>query len=191
MANQGQMAAPVPLPGADGPASAIESGEWRDWREMEDYRAEWLTDVLVERATWCAGAAVRTLSPELGWMVAAKPRFIWVRFWFSREDLLVEKYFNDKGCAVGYYVPVCMPLVQEENRMTAQPLGLALWIDPTGRVTVLGEPGFEAATKSGNLTPVAQEQAEHRIRELTTAAAQRRLPPALARNFAVIPEDSQ
>lgn len=169
----------------------IESGEWQRWPEMGDYRAEWLSDVLVERATWRAGVGARKVSSELTGIVGAKPGYIWVRFWFRREDQVVEKYFTDKGQVIGYYLPVCMPLEQHGMEMRTQQLGLALWIDVEGRVTVLGEQSFDAAVQGGTLTPVAQEQAEHRIRELTTATAQHRLPPAFARNFMILVEGNR
>ncbi|HXF59971.1 MAG TPA: hypothetical protein VNK95_00055 [Caldilineaceae bacterium] len=169
----------------------IESGEWQRWPEIDDYRAEWLTDVLVERATWRAGVGARKVSSELSGIIGAKAGYIWVRFWFRREDQVVEKYFTDKGQVIGYYLPVCMPLEQHGAHMRTEQLGLALWIDPEGRVTVLGEESFEAAAQKGTLTPVAQEQAEHRIRELTTATAQRRFPPAFARNFMILVEDNR
>jgi predicted RNA-binding protein associated with RNAse of E/G family len=157
---------------------------------MEDYRAEWLTDVLVERAAWRAGIGHRRLSHELGEVVSAKAGYVWVRFWFRHEDQVVEKYFTERGRTIGFFVPVCMPLEQQGVRMAAQPLGLALWIQPSGRVTVLGEPAFEAAAQQGVITPVALEQAEQRIRELTMLTAQRRFPPAFARNFAIMLEDN-
>jgi predicted RNA-binding protein associated with RNAse of E/G family len=168
----------------------IQSGEWQRNPEMEDYRAEWLTDVLVERAAWRVGIDHRQVSHELGEVDSARAGYVWVRFWFRREDQIVEKYFTDRGHPLGFLVPVCMPLEQQGARMAAQPLGLALWIEPAGRVTVLGEPAFEAAAQQGAITPVALEQAEQRIRELTMLTAQRRFPPAFARNFAIVFEDS-
>lgn len=153
---------------------------------MEDYRGEWLTDVLVERATWRSDVPLQTVSTELSHPVVVRPGYVWARFWFRHEGLVVEKYFSAKGHPLGYFVPACMPLEQYGNHLSADVLGLALWITVDGRVTVLGEGAFDAAIRAGRMAPVMQEQAEMRIRELTTLVAQRRFPPAMVRNFAIV-----
>jgi predicted RNA-binding protein associated with RNAse of E/G family len=103
----------------------------------------------------------------------------------------VEKYFTATGDPLGYYIPVCMPIEQQNNRLSTASLGLALWVDAAGRVTVLGEPAFDAAIDAGDISPVAEEQAEQRIRELTALTAQRLFPPALVRNFAIVIEQTE
>jgi hypothetical protein len=84
-----------------------------------------------------------------------------------------------------------MPLEQHGSQLAVDTLGLALWVDMQGRVTVLGETAFEASVEDGSLSPVAQEQAEQRIRELTTLLAQRHFPPPFVRNFAIVIEESE
>lgn len=78
-----------------------------------------------------------------------------------------------------------MPLEQYGDQMAVDTLGLALWLNMAGRVTVLGEAAFDAAIEEGRMPPVAQELAEQRVRELTTLVAQRKFPPPLVRNFAI------
>jgi hypothetical protein len=169
----------------------MESGEWRRCAAMDDYRAEWLTDVLVERATWSGDAAERPTIQEVDSLDMARAGYVWTRFWLRREGQVVEKYFTAMGEALGYYIPVCMPIEQQGNHLSVERLGLALWVDMEGRVTVLGEAAFDTAVDAGEVAPVAQEHAEQRIRELTTLTAQRQLPPAFVRNFAIVTEDSQ
>lgn len=169
----------------------MESGEWRRCAAMQDYRSEWLTDVLVERATWVGDVAARAVSQEIEGLDVVRPGYVWIRFWLRREGQVVEKYFTASGGPLGYYIPICMPIEQQGNRLTVEGLGLALWVDMTGRVTVLGEAAFDAAVETGEITPVAQEHAEQRIRELTTLTAQRQLPSAFVRNFAIVTEDGR
>ena len=166
----------------------VESGEWQRDAQMVDYRAEWLTDVLVERATWSQNATLHHLSAEMNDVVVVEPGYIWARFWFRREGWIVEKYFSPQGGSLGYLAPVCGPIEYHTGRLAADLYGLALWTDITGRVTVLGEDNFDQAAADGRLAPVAQEQAEQRIRELTTLTAQKRFPPAFVRNFGIIME---
>jgi hypothetical protein len=164
----------------------IESGEWQRDPEMGDYRAEWLTDVLVERATLQPQAGERTLGPELAQVVIGRPGCVWARFWFRREGWVIEKYFDVRGRTLGYLAPVCGPIDHHSGKLTADLYGLQLWVAETGRVTVLGEASFDRAAQSGRVAPVALEQAEMRIRELTTMIAQRRFPPAFVRNFGIV-----
>jgi predicted RNA-binding protein associated with RNAse of E/G family len=164
-------------------SAPIASREWQNVPQMTDYRSEWLSDVLVERATWKVDAPARTLSELSAIVTIAAPGYVWLRFWFKTENHLVEKYLNPTGETVGYYAPICMPLEQAAGRLIAKYLLLALWIDRAGRIIVLGEEDFEYAVSTGTLAPVEIEQAEYRVRELTRAVGQRRFPPALARNF--------
>lgn len=164
----------------------IESGAWQHESLMEDYRAEWLTDVLVERATWRAGAETQKVTEALGEPTIAAPSYVWARFWFRREGWIVEKYFNATAKPLGFYAPICGAIDYHGGKLGADLLGLALWIDAAGRVTVLGEGTFDHDVESGEITPVTREQAEHRIRELTTLTAQKRFPPAFVRNFGIV-----
>jgi hypothetical protein len=90
------------------------------------------------------------------------------------------------GKILGFYAPICGPIQYNSGLLTTDWFGLALWISENWRVTVLGEQTFEQASEEGNLPPVAEEQAEQRIRELTTLTAQRRFPPAFVRNFGIV-----
>lgn len=164
----------------------IESGDWQNEPSMTDYRAEWLTDVLVERATWGDLATPLPVDPELGNVVVGAKGYVWARFWFRREGWLVEKYFTDQGALIGFYSPICGPIEYHTGKLSTELYGLALWIAESGRVTVLGEGHFDEGVDTGAVTPVAREQAEFRIRELTTLTAQRRFPPAFVRNFDII-----
>jgi predicted RNA-binding protein associated with RNAse of E/G family len=164
----------------------IESGSWQRDPDMGDYRAEWLTDVLVERATLQPHAATRTLGPGMENVVIGQPGFVWARFWFRREGWVVEKYFDQRGRTVGYYAPVCGVIDHQNGRLAVDAYGLGLWQADSGRVTVMGEERFDHGAETGDVTPVVLEQAEQRIRELTTMTAQRRFPPAFVRNFGIL-----
>lgn len=169
----------------------LESGEWQHCALMADYRAEWLGQVLVERVTWREGVTPRAISQEMAGPAVVKPGYVWARFWIPHEDRVVEKYFSSRGKPIGFFVPVCMPLERQGEQLVATPLGLAVWLDMAGRVTVLGETAFDAARVDGSLAPVAQEQAEQRIRELTTLLAQRQFPPPFVRNFTIVLGESE
>jgi len=99
---------------------------------------------------------------------------------------VVEKYFTPLGRTVGYLAPICGPIDHHNGKLMAEVYGLRLWIAESGRVTVLGEERFDRNAETGDVTPVALEQAEQRIRELTTLIAQRRFPPAFVRNFGIL-----
>lgn len=164
----------------------IESGAWQHDPLFEDYRAEWLTDVLVERATWQEDAPVRKVSGAQKAQTIVAPHYVWARFWFRREGWIVEKYFSATARPLGFYAPICGPIDYHGGKLRADLYGLALWIDAAGRVTVLGEEAFDRDVETGEITPVALEHAEHRIRELTTLTAQKRFPPAFVRNFGIV-----
>jgi predicted RNA-binding protein associated with RNAse of E/G family len=53
---------------------------------------------------------------------------------------------------------------------------------------VQNEARFDAAVADGLISPVEAEHAEHQLREITTAIAHKRFPPALVRNFAIVPK---
>ena len=99
----------------------------------------------------------------------------------------MEKYFDATGQAVGVYVPVTEQLERRGEVWRTVELVLALWILPNGRVSVLREDDFDEAVEREILTPVAAEQAERRIRELTSSVAQKQFPPPLVLNFELNP----
>lgn len=170
----------------------IESGEWQSHPHMTDYRAEWPGHMLVERATWLESAPTQHLHIQgTEPVLIAAPGYVWFRFWLPEDEQIVERYFDVDGNAIGAYVPICMAPRQDGIIYRAVKLTLALWIGQDGRVTVLNEREFDAAVKSGEITPVQSEQAELRIRALTTAIAQRRFPPALVRNFTIYLDHSR
>lgn len=161
--------------------NVIASGEWQRSTLMGDYRAEWFSDMLVERATW------RTDAPtmQIGRAVIAAPRYIWCRFWSAEGNRVIEKYFDPQGNPLGIYVRVGMTLPHHGRGFQMLDLLLGIWITEGGRVTVLGEERFDQAVEAGELSPVEAEHAEMIIRELTTSIAQKRFPAAFVRNFAL------
>ena len=163
----------------------ITSGGWRDAQHMSDYRSEWLSEVLVERTQWTDDAPRQMLRGMPSGIIIADRGYIWLRFWFKKEEQLLEKYFDPRGQAIGTYVPVCGSWHQQSNRLATISLLLALWIDPTGRVTVLGEHEFDQVVEDRVLSPVDVEHAEYRIRQYTTLLNAKQFPPALVRNFAI------
>lgn len=161
--------------------NVIASGEWQRNSLMHDYRAEWFSDMLVERATWNATTPLQ----KLGSAVIAAPQYIWCRFWGPEANRVVEKYFDPQGTALGIYVRVGMTLPHHGRGFSMLDLLLSLWMTEDGRVTVLNEDRFERAVAAGEMTPVEAEHAEMVIRELTTSIVQKRFPPAFVRNFAL------
>lgn len=160
---------------------------------MVDYRAEWLGEpsenegsgMLIERATWSADAPGQTWATASGDVLTAGPHHVWLRFWLATQGQVVDKHFDPTGAAIGWYAPITSSLVQTGNGMATETLYLGLWIDVDHRITVMGEEEFDMAELAGEMTPVEVEQAEFRIRQLTTAVAARRFPPALIRNFSL------
>jgi hypothetical protein len=165
------------------------SGSWRHEAGTADYRAEWLSDTFVERVTWLEA---RAWKPQIGYgeiTIDVGPGCISVRFWIPNPGQIVEKHLDPKGNVLGYLAPVTMPWEKVGTQLEAHLLGLALWIEPSGRVTVVGEAEFDRWAQSDEVSPVAVEHAEMRVRELTTLTAQHRFPPPLVRNFAIVTED--
>lgn len=163
------------------PLGNILNGEWQRNSALTDYRTEELTNIVVERATWADAAPVQTIAD----MKIAEPGYVWLRFWLLDEELLIEKYYNSVGEPIGYYVPISMPVKRRNQQLEAYSLVLALWLQPDDRVTVLHEEQFDVAVADGEITPVEAEQAEFRIRELTTELSRKQFPPALVRNFEI------
>lgn len=157
------------------------SGEWQDAPHLIDYRVEWLSSMLIERATWAATASTRSI----GESVVVNPGYIWLRFWLLEQEVVLEKYFDTHRQALGYYLPICMPIQRRNNQLHALSLYLALWLTPGGRMTVYHEKLFDEAVTTRELAPVEIEHAEFQIRELTTAIARGSFPPAFVRNFAL------
>lgn len=148
---------------------------------MQDYRSEWLNDMLVERALWAPTAPVL----RLGALTIAAPGFVWFRFWLAEGDRILEKYFDEAGKPLGMYAHVGMPLPHHGRGFSIVDLMLGLWISAQMHVTVHNEASFDAAVRNGAISPVEAEHAEHQIREITTAIATKRFPPAIVRNFSV------
>lgn len=169
----------------------VSSGEWQNKPGLIDYRSEWLSEVLVERVTWSEDAESHFMREMIADVQIAGPGYVWMRFWLKEEEQVLEKYFDAQGDVVGFYTPVCMPLVQENSTLSTQTLALALWYDVEGRLTILGEEEFDQAAKEKTLAPVEIEHAEHRIRELTLNVLNRTFPPGLVRNFSIKVEDDE
>jgi len=154
-------------------------GQWRTVEYMIDYRAERLSNMLVERATWNEDALDQALS---GTVVAA-PGYIWFRFWVLETEQIVEKYFDDSGKVVGIYAPICKPFLAGENGLATADLLLGLWSTVDGHVMVLNEAEYEAGVLSGLISADEAKEAELRIREMTLATAKGQFPQAVIRNF--------
>ena len=159
----------------------LASGDWRQSPHMTDYRSEWLSGVLVERATWLPTAPLQ----RIGGTITAAAGYIWFRFWVQEIEQVIEKYFDAGLKPVGIFAPICSNWRRRDARVIAPSLYLGLWLDVGGRVTVLNEKLFDDAARVGDLTPVEVEHAEHRIRELTTGIIQKRFPPGLVKNLAL------
>lgn len=159
----------------------IRSGEWRDAPYIADYRSEWLSSLLVERATWQPDAEPHSVN---GIQIGG-PEWTWFRFWLPEPRQIVDKYFNAQGEAVGIYMPISDHIERQDEQYQALHLLLGLWLLPSGRLTVTGEDGFEEAIRRGELTPDQIQRAESRIREMTVEINRDRLPPPLIRNFAI------
>lgn len=165
----------------DGIVQIIASGEWNQTPEMRDYRAEWLSDLLVERATCSDGAQNR----QLGQVTIGGPGFVWFRFWLAEGEYILEKYFDPDGQAIGMHALIGMAVPHKGRGFSALNLLLGLWITDEGHVTVLNEPEFDAAVASGELSPIEAEHAEQQIREVTMAIASGRFPPPIVRNLSI------
>jgi len=161
------------------PLPPLVSGVWRKAPLMDDYRAEWLQEMLVERITWAADAP----AVQLQRTTVAAPGHIWFRFWLPDQQQVVEKYFAANRQPLGFFVPLCAPLQRQGDSYAATSLLLALWLDMQGRVMMLDEDEFEAAVTSGRMTSDQAELAESNIRILTGGVAQGTFPPPLVRNF--------
>lgn len=157
------------------------SGAWRDDRRFSDYRAEWLSSLLVERGTWAAHAEPIEID---GHQVGA-PRHVWFRFWLPEPDQVVEKYFNAAGEPIGLYIPICHPLERVGEGYGTVQLILGVWISEDRRVAVLRENDFDEAIRRRLLDGETIERAENRIRLLTAAIHQEEFPPPLVRNFEI------
>lgn len=157
----------------------ITAGEWQSHPLLMDYRTEWLSGALIERATW------RPSAPEqrMEGVVTASVGHIWFRFWLVEIEQVIEKYFDSARRLIGYHIPICAAWRRRDAQFLAPHLLLSLWLTPGGRLTVLHEAEFEAAAKAGALTPVEVEQAEQRIREITAGIALKRFPPGLVKTL--------
>jgi predicted RNA-binding protein associated with RNAse of E/G family len=160
----------------------IASGDWQRDFHMRDYRAEWLNDMLVERAAWVAAASPQSI----GRVQVTGPNFVWFRFWLGDGEQILDKYFDASGLPIGMYSHVGMALPHQGRNFSLVDLILGLWITADARVTVHHEAAFDEAVRAQVITPIEAEHAEHQIREMTMAIAQKRFPPALVRNFSIV-----
>jgi len=160
----------------------IASGEWENDPQLTGYRAEWLSDTLVERATWLPHASLRQIQHQ----VVGAPGYVWFRFWLANGEQLLEKYFDEQGRVIGMYARIALARHSRGRGLSAVDLLLGLWITEDARVTVLNEVEFEKAVEEGIIAPVEAEHAEQQIRELTTAITHKRYPPALVRNLTLV-----
>ena len=148
---------------------------------MTDYRSEWLSDLLVERVTWRQDA----LPLDLDDLQIAGPGYVWFRFWLPDPRQIIDKYFDAAGEAVGIYLPITDAITLKEREYQTHHLLLSLGLTSAGRLTVLGEPAFEEALQTGELSEAQAERAEEQIRAVTAQIHKDRMPPALIRNFSV------
>ena len=159
----------------------IASGDWSRDPAMLDYRSEWLSDLLVERAT-CSDAFD---GHQLSQITIGGPGFVWFRFWLAEGEFILEKYFDADGQAIGMYARIGMAIPHKGRGFSALGLLLGLWITDEGHVTVLDEAEFDAAVAGGIISPVEAEHAEHQIREVTMAIAAGRYPPPIVRALSI------
>jgi predicted RNA-binding protein associated with RNAse of E/G family len=162
----------------------IASGDWQRQPDLFDYRFDWRNEILVERATWGEAAPVQ----RLGGVTIAAPGYVWFRFWLAEGDRILDKYFDDGGNPIGIYVHVGMGMPHQGRGYSMIDLILGLWITGQSRITVQNEARFDAAVAGGAISPVEAEHAEHQLREITTAITHKRFPPALVRNFSIVPK---
>lgn len=157
----------------------IASGDWDRDPQMADYRSEWLSDMLVERATCASQISLHRLNQQ----VIGAPGFIWFRFWLANGEHILEKYFDDQGQVIGMYARIGMAIPHRGRGFSVLNLLLGLWITDDAHITVLNEPEFDKAVASGAISPVEAEHAEQQIREVTMAIAAKRYPPPIVRNL--------
>ncbi len=163
-----------------GEPGEIRSGEFGDPGKVNDYRAEGIGDVLIERVIWGEGTSHR----RYGHLLAA-PGYIWFRFWLPRLDQVVERYYRSDGTLIGSQIDICMPVICDSYGCHTRDLILDLWLDPDGRVTLHNEGAFEEAAREGTLSEEEVAHAEQHLRELTAGIAQTRFPPPLVRNWQI------
>ncbi len=166
--------------------TTIASGEWSQRSELMDYRAEWLSDMLVERAICAPGAGALRIGQHL----VGSPGYIWFRFWLVNGEHILEKYFDDHGEPIGMFARIGMATPHKGRGFSAMSLLLGLWITDDAHVTVLNEAEFDRAVQEGALSPLEAEHAEQQIREVTMAIAHKRYPPPIVRNLTVAMPDA-
>lgn len=154
------------------------SGALGEAGRMEDGRAVWLSEVLVERATWGPGEA-----HYIGATRIADEGYIWVRFWLPQDEAVVTRVFDPEQRPVGTLIDVTMPLLREADSFETSDLVLDIWITPEERVVIFSEDAFEEAVQDKVLAAGEAKRAERHLRDLTAKIARRAFPPALVRNF--------
>ncbi|MEA3334385.1 MAG: DUF402 domain-containing protein [Chloroflexota bacterium] len=170
---------PAGTASSEGEICTITSGEWARWAGAVGYRADVLSDILVERLVW--GPEIEADSGDFQGLKG--PGFVWFRFWVPRDQQIVERYFDNEGRLLGTRVDVCTPFTEDAGNWVTRDLQLDIWIDPGGRVTMRNEVAFEETTTGGSLLPEEADQAEEHVRRLTTGIFQGNFPPALVRNW--------
>jgi len=166
--------------------TTIASGDWGRDADMSDYRSEWLSDMLVERATCAPHAGTHRIDQH----IVGAPGYVWFRFWLANGEHILEKFFDDHGNAVGMYARIGMAVPHKGRGFSALNLLLGLWITDDAHVTVLNEAEFDEAVEQGAISPVEAEHAEQQIREVTMAIAHKRYPPPIVRNLTITMPDS-
>lgn len=168
-------------PNGDHVLRVIRSGEWEEQPTVGDYRAEWLSNLLVERVALRPDAHPVTLDGvEIG-----RPDGVWFRFWLPDPQQIIDKYFGADGRSIGIYIPIVDTFQFDGEQYHATHLILGLWLASSGHVTVIGEAEFESAVRLGILSEGQVLWAESRIREVTADVNRSRLPPPLIRNFSI------
>ena len=128
--------------------TTITSGEWSQRPELTDYRAEWLSDMLVERVTCAPEASIH----QIGQLVVGAPGYVCFRFWLANGEHILEKYFDEHGRAIGMYARIGMAAPHKGRGFSAMNLLLGLWISEETHVTVLNEMEFDRAVREGAFT---------------------------------------
>src|SRR5690606_12988449 len=131
----------------------IASGEWNQNPEMLDYRSEWLSDLLVERATCSDGMPAR----QLGQVTIGGPGVLWCRVVLAEGEYILGKYCGAAGQPVGMHARIGMAVPHKGRGFGALNLLLGLWSADEGHVTVLNEAEFDAAVAGGDFSPVEAE----------------------------------
>ncbi len=114
-----------------GPVEEIRSGHFEAGGAIADYRAEHITDIMIERVVW----GEREPLSRYGVVIAATG-FVWFRFWLPKSAQVVERYYTGDGELVGTLIDLCMPPQVAGTGYAASDLKLDLWLSVDGRLTL-------------------------------------------------------